>query len=48
MTRFALRHPYFIIVVCLMVYAILGLGADWLVRSLEARALVWRPSIVEN
>lgn len=37
-----------IIVVCLMVYAILGLGADWLVRSLEARALVWRPSIVEN
>lgn len=35
-----------IIVVCLMVYAILGLGADWLVRSIENRALVWRPSIV--
>lgn len=37
-----------IIVVCLMVYAILGLGADWLVRTIEARALVWRPSIVEH
>ncbi len=37
-----------IIVVCLMVYAILGLGADWLVRTIEARALVWRPSIVEQ
>lgn len=37
-----------IIVVCLMVYAILGLGADWLVRSVENRALVWRPSIVEH
>jgi sulfonate transport system permease protein len=37
-----------IIVVCLMVYAILGLGADWLVRTVEARALVWRPSIVEQ
>lgn len=35
-----------IIVVCLMVYAVLGLGADWLVRSIERRALVWRPSIV--
>lgn len=37
-----------IIVVCLMVYAILGLAADWLVRTLEARALIWRPSIVEQ
>ncbi|MFC3443683.1 ABC transporter permease [Sphingobium rhizovicinum] len=37
-----------IIVVCLMVYAILGLGADWLVRTVEARALIWRPSIVEQ
>jgi sulfonate transport system permease protein len=36
-----------IIVVCLMVYAILGLGADWLVRWVETRALVWRPSLVE-
>jgi sulfonate transport system permease protein len=35
-----------IIVVCLIVYAILGLGADWLVRVIEQRALVWRPSIV--
>lgn len=37
-----------IIVVCLMVYAILGLGADWLVRAIETRALIWRPSIVEQ
>jgi sulfonate transport system permease protein len=37
-----------IIVVCLIVYAALGLGADWLVRSIENRALVWRPSLVEQ
>lgn len=37
-----------IIVVCLMVYAILGLTADWAVRSIENRALRWRPSILEN
>ncbi|MET0241151.1 MAG: ABC transporter permease [Sphingobium sp.] len=37
-----------IIVVCLMVYAILGLGADWIVRFVEQRALAWRPSIVEQ
>ncbi|MDO7842052.1 ABC transporter permease [Sphingomonas immobilis] len=37
-----------IIVVCLIVYAFLGLGADWLVRGIEKRALVWRPSIVEQ
>ena len=35
-----------IIVVCLMVYAVLGLAADWLVREIERRALVWRPSMV--
>ena len=35
-----------IIVVCLMVYAILGLSGDLLVRSIERRALVWRPSLV--
>jgi len=37
-----------IIVVCLLVYALLGLGADWLVRLMEHRTLVWRPSIVEQ
>ncbi|HEX7858327.1 MAG TPA: ABC transporter permease [Sphingobium sp.] len=37
-----------IIVMCLIVYAILGLGADWLVRIVENRALVWRPSLVEQ
>ena len=35
-----------IIVVCLMVYAILGLGGDLLVRSVERRALAWRPSLM--
>ena len=36
-----------IIVVCLLVYAMLGLGGDLLVRSIETRALAWRPSLVE-
>jgi sulfonate transport system permease protein len=36
-----------IIVVCLMVYALLGLGADLLIRIVEARALAWRPKLVE-
>lgn len=36
-----------IIVVCLMVYALLGLGADFLVRQIERHALAWRPSMVE-
>jgi sulfonate transport system permease protein len=35
-----------VIVVCLVVYAGLGLGADFLVRSLERRALGWRPSLL--
>jgi sulfonate transport system permease protein len=37
-----------IIVVCLLVYASLGLGADLLVRTLETRALAWRPSIIKS
>ena len=36
-----------IIVVCLLVYAMLGLGADALVREVERRALVWRPSLIK-
>lgn len=36
-----------IIVVCLMVYALLGLGADLIVRAIENRALAWRPKLVE-
>ncbi|PTQ07508.1 ABC transporter permease [Sphingomonas oleivorans] len=36
-----------IIVLCLMVYALLGLAADYLVRLLERRALAWRPNLVE-
>lgn len=35
-----------IIVVGLMVYALLGLAADALVRALEQRLLRWRPSLV--
>ncbi|HEY2660005.1 MAG TPA: ABC transporter permease [Caulobacteraceae bacterium] len=37
-----------VIVVCLVVYALLGLGADFIVRTLEARLLAWRPSLVER
>jgi sulfonate transport system permease protein len=37
-----------VIVVCLLVYAVLGLAADWLVRAVENRALVWRPSMLEQ
>jgi sulfonate transport system permease protein len=36
-----------IIVVCLMVYALLGLAADNIVRIVETRALAWRPKLVE-
>ncbi|MES2290105.1 MAG: ABC transporter permease [Pseudomonadota bacterium] len=36
-----------IIVVCLMVYALLGLSADLIVRSIENRALAWRPKLIE-
>jgi sulfonate transport system permease protein len=36
-----------VIVVCLMVYALLGLGADLLIRIVENRALAWRPKLVE-
>jgi sulfonate transport system permease protein len=36
-----------IIVVCLMVYALLGLAADFLIRIVEDRALAWRPKLVE-
>ena len=36
-----------VIVVCLIVYAILGLGGDYIVRLIERRALLWRPSLVE-
>ena len=37
-----------VIVVGLMVYALLGLGADALVRALEQRTLRWRPSLVRG
>lgn len=37
-----------IIVVCLIVYAVLGLLGDAFVRVLEAQALAWRPSFVER
>lgn len=37
-----------IIVVCLLVYAALGLAADLIVRTLEQRALAWRPSLIKS
>jgi sulfonate transport system permease protein len=37
-----------VIVVCLLVYALLGLSADALVRALERRALAWRPSFIKS
>jgi sulfonate transport system permease protein len=37
-----------IIVVCLVIYALLGLGADSLVRLIERRALAWRPSFLKS
>ncbi len=37
-----------VIVVCLLVYAMLGLAGDRLVRGIEARALAWRPVLVET
>jgi len=36
------------IVVCLIVYALLGLTADAIVRALEHRALAWRPSFIKS
>jgi sulfonate transport system permease protein len=36
-----------IIVVCLILYALLGLTADNLVRVLERRALAWRPAFLK-
>lgn len=37
-----------VIVVCLLVYAAIGLAADALVRALETRLLAWRPSFVKG
>ena len=37
-----------IIVVCLLVYASLGLAADQAVRLLESRALAWRPAFLKS
>ena len=37
-----------IIVVCLLVYAGLGLSADLAVRTLERRALACRPSFIKS
>jgi sulfonate transport system permease protein len=34
-----------VIILCLLVYALLGLGSDAAVRAIEARALHWRPAL---
>ncbi|MBP0443636.1 ABC transporter permease subunit [Roseomonas sp. SSH11] len=36
-----------VIVVGLLVYALLGLGADALIRAFERRALAWRPNLIK-
>jgi sulfonate transport system permease protein len=33
-----------VIVTCLVVYALLGLGSDLILRTLEGRLLRWHPS----
>jgi sulfonate transport system permease protein len=35
-----------VIVVCLLIYSLLGLGTDFIVRQLEHYALAWRPSLI--
>ncbi|THF62725.1 ABC transporter permease subunit [Pseudothauera rhizosphaerae] len=37
-----------VIVVCLLIYSLLGLTVDVLVRALERWALAWRPSFLNN
>lgn len=37
-----------VIVVCLLVYSLLGLATDWIVRGIEHYALAWRPSFVKD
>ena len=37
-----------IIVICLLIYSLLGLLIDGLIRTLERFALAWRPSFVRN
>ena len=37
-----------VIVVCLVIYALLGLLGDLAVRALERRALAWRPSFIKS
>lgn len=36
-----------IIVVCLFVYGVIGLSADALIRAVERRLFIWRPTLVE-
>jgi sulfonate transport system permease protein len=37
-----------VVVVCLLVYALLGLGADSFVRAIERRVLIWRPAFLKS
>lgn len=37
-----------VIVICLLIYSVLGLLIDGLIRTLERHALAWRPSFVRN
>jgi sulfonate transport system permease protein len=44
-TNFQDNNPIF---VALLVYTVLGLLTDWLVRVLERRALAWRPALLTH
>jgi sulfonate transport system permease protein len=37
-----------VIVICLLIYSVLGLLIDGIIRTLERYALAWRPSFVRN
>jgi len=37
-----------VIVLCLIIYALLGLGSDAVVRALERRVLAWRPTFIKT
>ncbi len=37
-----------VIVICLLIYSVLGLLIDGLIRTLERHALAWRPTFVRN
>lgn len=37
-----------VIVICLLIYSVLGLVIDAIIRTLERYALAWRPTFVRH